>query len=206
MWYHYCNLEESEDRIKDRIVSWLLYKYTNGTIRIGYRDLNSATVPLPEEVSNVLESNDFKEIRDFFFSRIEFDDNSYPTGLEIGIKQFANKHGEILRGESFTTENNITGKKSTYKTVTGYQQNDEDEFLIVFADNLNNVSPESGQTLLQAITKVSKFFKDIRNKFNFIIIALQQLSADSDSNEAFKLQRYEPRITQLGDCKQVRRD
>lgn len=204
--YLYINAEESSTRIKDRIVSYLLYKYTNREIRIGYRDLNSATVPLPDNVAAVLQDDGFIDIRDFFFNNIEFADETYPTGISIAIKKFAEKHGEIIKGNSFETTNNLTGKKTVCQTTVGYKQKDPNEFLIVFMDNLNNVTPESGQTLLQAITAVSKNFKDIRNKLGLIIIALQQQNAEADTMDAFKLQRVEPKVTSLADCKQTARD
>ena len=90
--YLYLNLEESENRIKDRIVCFLLYKYTDGRVRIGYRDLNSSTIPLAQEVIDILEDDGFKDIRDFFFNHIEFNDSTYPTGIAITIDKFFEKN------------------------------------------------------------------------------------------------------------------
>lgn len=204
--YLYLNLEESENRIKDRIVCFLLYKYTDGRVRIGYRDLNSSTIPLAQEVIDILEDDGFKDIRDFFFNHIEFNDSTYPTGIAITIDKFFEKNGKVTKGDSFTITDNITGKTSIKQRIIGYTQNDPEEFLIVFADNFNNVTPERGQTLLQAITTVSKNFKDTRNKYNAVLIGLQQINAEADSMDAFKQQRIEPRVTQLADCRQVSRD
>lgn len=204
--YLYLNLEESEERIKDRIVSFLLYKYTNGRLRVSYLDLNSSMIPLSEDVCNILEDPQFIKLRNFYFSHIEFEDTTYPTGIDIAVKKFARKNGTIVYGDSFDTIDNMTGKKTTRNVIKGFTQNDPDEFLVVFADNMNNVTPERGQTLLQAITTVSKSFKDDRNKLGLTIIALQQQNSDVDSNDSFSNKRVEPKVTTLADCKQVSRD
>lgn len=204
--YLYFNAEESQEVIKDRIVCYLLHKYTNGNIRISSRDLNSTTIPLSQEVIDVLEDDGFKDIRDFFFNHIEFNDVTYPTGIEIAIRKYVEQNGKIQRGESFTIEDPISGKKSVQHKIIGYEPYDKDVFTIVFFDNFNNITPERGQTLLQAITNVSKCLKDARNRYGLTIVALQQQNAESDSNEAFKIQRVEPTQSRLQDCKMTSKD
>ena len=202
----YINREESEERIKDRIVCFLLYKYTNGAVRLSYLDLNSTAMPLSKEVCDILESDDFIDLRDFFFSHIQFRDMAYPTATAIEVDKFIKANGTVTYGESFPITNSMTGEVTMNRTIKGYEQNDPEEFLVVFDDNLNNVTPEKGQTLLQAITAVSKNYKDVRNKYNISIVVLQQQNAENDSNDAFNAKRVEPKITTLADCKQVARD
>lgn len=197
--YLYINAEESAKRIKSRIVCYLLYKYTNGKVRIGYKTLISSSKPLSQEVCDILDSDDFKDIRDFYFDHIQFVDVTHPTGIEIEIKKFANKFGKIVSGEPFVTIDNNTGKTKTIVPIIGYEHNDPDHFKVIFFDNFNNTTPERGQSLLQAITAVSKNLKDNRNKLGFPIVALQQQSFENDSLDAFKLQSIEPKISTLGD-------
>lgn len=204
--YLYFNAEESREVIKDRIVCYLLNKLTDGRVRIATRDLTSTTVPLSQEILDIIQSEDFQKVMNFFFDRIEFNDVTYPTGISIAIDKFVEENGTKQKGEAFVTENNITGKKSVKQKITGYIHNDPNTFKVIFFDNFNNITPEQGQTLLQAITLVSKNLKDVRNKYNFIIIGIQQQNSEGDSNDAFKIQKLEPSISRLQDCRMTSRD
>lgn len=204
--YLYFNAEESREVIKDRIVCFLLNKLTGGKIRISTRDLTSTTMPLSQEILDTITSEKFQEVLNFFLDRIEFNDITYPTGISIAIDKFVEENGTKQKGDSFVTENNITGKKITKQKIIGYTHNDPDTFKVIFFDNFNNITPEQGQTLLQAITVVSKNLKDVRNKYNFIIIGIQQQNSEGDSNDAFKIQKLEPSISRLQDCRMTSRD
>lgn len=204
--YLYFNAEESREAITDRIVCFLLNKLTDGKIRISTKDLNSTVDDLKDEIEKVICSEKFQEVCKFFLSRIEFNNETHPTAIDIAVNKFAEENGTKQRGESFVTENKLTGKKVVRQHIIGYTHNDPDTFKVIFFDNFNNITPEQGQTLIQAITEVSQTFVNARNTYGFTIIGIQQQNSEGDSNDAFKIQKLEPSITRVQDGKKTGKD
>lgn len=84
----YFTLEENADRIVQRFMSFLLYYLSRGKIRISPRDLRSTdnNNPLPEEIIELLKSEEYRKILNFFESTIDFiSDGCNPTGKNLHI-------------------------------------------------------------------------------------------------------------------------
>lgn len=77
----YFNLEETQERVVERFMSYLLYK-TKGW-RYSPSALRSTRRLLPKEVIDAL-NNDYNDILDFFEKNVVFSTTGNPTGKRIG--------------------------------------------------------------------------------------------------------------------------
>lgn len=77
----YFPLEETPERIMNRFMSWLLYDFSKGKIRVSPRDLRSTTSAVDETVLELLNSDEIKDIMKYFEEHIIFpDEPGNPTG------------------------------------------------------------------------------------------------------------------------------
>lgn len=75
----YFPLEETEDRITERFMSWLLFKLKK--IRVSPRDLRSTISAVSQDILDILESEEFQEILDYFEECVIIaDEVGNPTG------------------------------------------------------------------------------------------------------------------------------
>ena len=203
----YFPLEETPERIMQRFISYLLYDYTKGQIRISPRDLRSTTndKPCPQEVLDMLENDEIKDILDYFESNIIFNTTGNPTGIYKACKQYAEEHGKVLT------------KKSKYKDDFGtvhevdafdrYIPDNPNEYKIIIIDTINLIDTEKGLTLKQSMDKLSEYLaKYLRNRYNFSPVVIQQQAFESEGLDAFKANKVRPSVAGLGDSKYSSRD
>lgn len=203
----YFPLEETPERIMQRFISYLLYDYTKGEIRISPKDLRSTSNdnPCPQEVLDMLENDEIKDILDYFESNIIFNTTGNPTGIYKACKQYAEEHGKVLT------------KKSKYKDDFGvvhevdafdrYVPDNPNEYKIIIIDTINLIDTEKGLNTKQSMDKLSEYLaKYLRNRYNFTPIVIQQQNFDSEGLEAFKSNKVRPSVAGLGDSKYVSRD
>ena len=62
----YFNLEETKERILQRFMSWLLYRFSKGSIRISPKDLRSTTKAVDEKILDRLRQFDIQDILQYF--------------------------------------------------------------------------------------------------------------------------------------------
>ena len=70
----YAPLEESKRKVTMRFMRYLLYIHSGFKIRVTHQELTSTLEgnPVSEEVLNVLESEEYKKIMEFFESHVTF--------------------------------------------------------------------------------------------------------------------------------------
>lgn len=200
----YFPLEETEDRITERFMSWLLYKLKG--IRISPRDLRSTTSAVPQEVLDILESEEFQEILDYFEECVIIPDEAgNPTGIYKYCVRYAEEHGTVhykkgRRKDEF-------GNVQEVEVFDSYEQDDPNEYRLVVIDTINLIDTERGMTMKQSMDKLSEYLaKYLRNKYHYSPVVIQQQAFDQESNEAFKLGRMRPSVAGLGDSKYTSRD
>lgn len=200
----YFPLEETEDRITERFMSWLLYKLKG--IRISPRDLRSTTSAVPQEVLDILESEEFQEILDYFEGCVIIPDEAgNPTGIYKYCVRYAEEHGTVhykkgKRKDEF-------GNVQEIEVFDSYEQDDPNEYRLVVIDTINLIDTERGMTMKQSMDKLSEYLaKYLRNKYHYSPVVIQQQAFDQESNEAFKLGRMRPSVAGLGDSKYTSRD
>lgn len=78
----YFPLEESIENITLRFISHILFKLSNGNIRISPLDLKSVNEnkPLPEEVLALLHTEEYQKLLKFFEETVMFFDDRNATG------------------------------------------------------------------------------------------------------------------------------
>jgi len=79
----YAPFEESERKVTLRFMRYLLYKHSGYRIRISQKELTSTLEghPVNEEILDLLESKEYKDIMNFFESHVTFLEDRNPTGI-----------------------------------------------------------------------------------------------------------------------------
>lgn len=202
----YYPLEETPEDVMIRFMSFLLYTLSKGTIRIAPIDLKSTknNKPLSKEVLNILNSEEYRKILNFFESSIIFSNSCNPTGVYNECKRYAEEHGTVHR--KTTKIKDELGNTKEIQSFDYYESDDVDEYRIVFIDHISLVSPERGMTLKQTVDKLSEYCVLLRNRYKFTPVVIQQQSFAGESLDAFKENKVRPTIANLSDSKYPSRD
>lgn len=202
----YFPLEETEDRITERFMSWLIYRYTNGKLRICPRDLRSTTKAVPQEALDILELPEVIDILDYFEENVIIaEESGNPTGIYKYCVRYAEEHGTVHRRK--VTIKDEFGNPKEINVFSSYEQNNPGEYRLIVIDTINLVDTERGMNTKQSMDKLSEYLaKELRNKFHFSPVVIQQQAFEQESNEAFKLGRMRPSVAGLGDSKYTSRD
>ena len=202
----YFPLEETPERILQRFISWLLFEFSKGKIRISPRDLRSTITPVSAEVLDIINSPDIQDVIEYFEEHVIFpEESANPTGIYKYCKQYAENHGTVYT------------KKGKYKDELGvlrevevfdrYEQEDPNEYRLIIIDTINLIDTERNMTLKQSMDKLSEYCaKYLRNRYHYSPVIIQQQAFESEGNEAFKLGRVRPSVAGLGDSKYTSRD
>lgn len=202
----YFPLEETEYRITERFMSWLLFKYTKGKVRVSPRDLKSTTSAVSEEVFELLEQEDIVKIIDYFEECVDIiEDQGNPTGIYKYCKKYAEEHGTVnYRDIEIKDE---LGMPKTVHAFDSYEQDNPNEYRLIVIDTINLIDTERGLTLKQSMDKLSEYLaKYLRNRYNFSPLIIQQQAMSGEDNEAFKLGKLMPSVAGLGESKILARD
>jgi hypothetical protein len=202
----YFPLEETKERIMQRFMSWLLFKFSKGKMRVSPKELRSTTSVLDEKVVERLEQLDIQAILNYFEEHVIFPSEApNPTGIYKYCKQYAEEHGKVHR-KTVRMKDEL-GQLNDVEVFDSYEQDNPDEYRIIIIDTVNLIDTERGMNLKQSIDKLSEYCaKYLRNRYHYSIVAIQQQAFESEGNEAFKLGRVRPSVAGLGDSKYVSRD
>ena len=202
----YFNMEETEEVLYLRFISYLLYIVSGGKILLSTTDLTSAAnVALPQHILDLLETSPYKEVLDFYEQCVEFRGERHPTGIKIAIDSYIRSHGTIIR-KPIEYEDKLTGEVKTMNIFDKYIPNDPDEYFLPIFDHIGLTQPEKGQTLKQAIDDVSTYNVKIRNRYEASPVVVQQQAGDQESVENFKYSKLRPTPGGLSDSRYPSRD
>lgn len=202
----YFPLEETKERIMQRFMSWLLFRFTHGKMRVSPKELRSTTDALDEAVLDRLRQDDIKLILEYFEEHVIFPTEApNPTGIYKYCKQYAEEHGTVNKRK--VTVKDELGQPQEIEVFDSYEQDNPDEYRMIIIDTINLIDTERGMTLKQSIDKLSEYCaKYLRNRYHYSPIIIQQQAFESEGNDAFKLGRVRPSVAGLGDSKYVSRD
>lgn len=202
----YFPLEETEDRIRQRFLSWLLFKKSNGGLRISPRDLRSTTSILDESIVDRIRQFDIDDICKYFDDHVIFPKESpNPTGIYKFCKQYAEEHGTVKK--KTVQMKDEFGVLQDVEIFDSYEQDNPNEYRMIIIDTINLIDTERGMTLKQSIDKLSEYLaKYLRNRYHYSPIVIQQQAFESEGNESFKLGRVRPSAYGAGDSKYTMRD
>ncbi len=202
----YFPLEETKERILQRFMSWLLFNFTKGSIRVSPKDLRSTVNPVDENVLDRLNQFDIQDILQYFEDHVIFPSESpNPTGIYKYCKQYAEEHGTVHK--KIIKIKDELGQPQEKEVFESYEQDNPNEYRLIIIDTINLIDTERGMTLKQSMDKMSEYLaKYLRNRYHYTPIVIQQQAFESEGNEAFKLGRVRPSVAGLGDSKYISRD
>lgn len=202
----YFPLEETKERIMQRFMSWLLFKKSQGSMRVSPKELRSTTQALDESIIDRLRQFDIQDILNYFEEHVIFPTEApNPTGIYKYCKQYAEEHG-TTKTRTVKIKDEL-GQMQDVEVFDSYEQDNPNEYRMVIIDTVNLIDTERGMNLKQSIDKLSEYCaKYLRNRYHYSIIAIQQQAFESEGNESFKLGRVRPSVAGLGDSKYVSRD
>lgn len=202
----YFPLEETPERIMQRFISWLLFDFSKGKIRVSPRDLRSTKGAVSQEVLDIIASDEIQDILKYFEEHILFPEESgNPTGIYKYCVKYAKEHGTVYtKPGEFKDE---FGKVYEKPVFDRYEQDNPNEYRLIIIDTINLIDTEKGLTLKQSMDKLSEYCaKYLRNKYHYSPVVIQQQAFESEGNEALKLGRVRPSVAGLGDSKYTSRD
>lgn len=202
----YFPLEETPERIMQRFISWLLFDFSKGKIRVSPRDLRSTKGAVSQEVLDIIASDEIQDILKYFEECVLFPEESgNPTGIYKYCVKYAKEHGTVYtKPGEFKDELGKTYEKPVFDR---YEQDNPNEYRLIIIDTINLIDTEKGMTLKQSMDKLSEYCaKYLRNKYHYSPVIIQQQAFESEGNEALKLGRVRPSVAGLGDSKYTSRD
>lgn len=201
----YYPLEETQEKITLRFMSYLLYTLSDFKIQVSTEDLTSVREALDEEVVNLLESKEYQDILNFFQECVEFKESTNPTGCYKDLKKYAESNGTIHKKKvSYTNKN--TDEIIEQEVFDYYEPYNPKEYVIIIYDHLSLISQEKNMDLRQTMAKLSEYMVYLRNTYSYIPVVIQQQSYETQSLEAFKNNKIRPSVAGLSDCKYTSRD
>ena len=200
----YFSLEETVEKVITRYMSYLLYKLDG--IRIAPTDLRSTNsdYPVPQEVLDKLESEEYKKRLDFFDANVQFEtEDTNPTGILRVCKDYAKTVGEYKSHRQMSNGANF----KEIEVFDSYKPYDPNHYKIVILDHIGLVDKEQGFRTKDSIDKMSEYgVKYLRNRFKYTFVAIQQQAAEAQGLEAVKQKRTVPTTSTLADSKYTSRD
>lgn len=202
----YFPLEETPERILQRFISWLLFTFSKGEIRVSPRELRSTTSALSKEILDTINSDEILNILKYFEEHVIFpNEASNPTGIYKFCKQYAEEHGIVLTKPGKYKDD--FGNIKEVQVFDKYIPDNPNEYRLIIIDTINLIDTEKGMTLKQSMDKLSEYLaKYLRNRYNYSPVVIQQQAFDQEGNEAFKIGKIRPSVAGLGDSKYTSRD
>ena len=203
----YFSLEMSKEEKYRQLMCHLLYYISKGKIRIDPKTLSSTANALPEEVLEILSSEEYQQYFKFFEEHVEYIDSvKNPFGLYKLCREYAKAHG-TQHTKFIDIEDNKTHEIKSTEVDDYYIADDPDEYVIILVDHLALLSPEKGGDIREAIIKfTSDYAISLRNKYHYIPVLIQQQAAAQESNDNLKLNKLKPTLDGLGEAKITQRD
>lgn len=203
----YFSLEMSKEDKFDQLTCFWLYQHTRGRIRIDTKRLNSLNEVLNPEVIELLESDEYKDFFEFLEAHtIFYESVGNPTGIYHQCKNFAESRGTLYYKEMEWTDN-TTKKTYTKKVIDKFVKHNPKEYWIAITDHYTLLTPEGGMDLRNTVGRFSSGYSvRLRNIYGFTMVGIQQQSAESQSNESFKLDRLSPHPGNLAENKSTKND
>lgn len=202
----YFPLEETPERILQRFISYLLYIKSGNKIRVAPRDLRSTTEAVSEDILKYIEDPEISDILKYFEENVIFpQDCNNPTGIYKWCKQYAEDNGTVYTKPG--KYKNEFGETVDTQVFDRYEQNDPNEYRLIIIDTINLIDTERGMSLKESMDKLSEYLaKYLRNRYHYSPVVIQQQAFSGESNDAVKLGRIAPSISNLGDSKYISRD
>lgn len=204
----YFALEETPERVMQRFMSYLLFTLSKGKIRISPKDLRSSKndKPLTKEILDILQTDEYRDILNYFEDNIIFSSTANPTGIYKECRKYAEDNGTVYT-KSSKYKDEISGLTKETETFDWYKPNDPNEYKLIIIDHIGLIDTERSLSLKQSMDKLSEYLgKYLRNRYLFSPVVIQQQSFEGESNDSYNNGRIRPSAQGLGDSKYISRD
>lgn len=203
----YYALEETKEEIMTKFMSYLLYTLSGGKIVICPSDLESTNADkiVSQEILDLLKSDEYNKLLDYFEEHIIFGSSANPTGIWLDMTKYAEMNG-VIHYKDMTIVDKITGELKKIKAFDYYEPADPDEYVMILVDHVSLLNPEKGMTTRETINKLSEYMVSLRNKYSYIPVIIQQQSSETLGLDAYRANKIKPTLTGLGDSKYTARD
>lgn len=201
----YFTLEMSENQKITQAISNRLYRSSKGKIRIDPVNLRSTRNAIDDEILKLIDQED--DYFEYFNKTVTFIDNiKHAYGIFKYMDDYAKANGTIhYKDVEFTNHEN--GEKIKHTIFDRYEPDRPDEYVIVIVDHVSLLHPSKGNTLHQEISDLSsKYFVQLRNRYNYSPVIVQQQSAASESLDNMKANKLKPSLVDIADNKLTSRD
>ena len=203
----YYNLEETQDAIILRFMCHLLYVLSHKAIRKTPNDLKSVREDkvIDSETLDLFETDEYKNILDFFEKTVSFYDDKNPFGIFKQAKVYAENNGVTYRRklDIRDKDGNVVEGKEVFDYYKPY---DEKEYVMVIVDHISLISPDGKQDLREGIVCLSNYMIQLRNRYRYIPVMVQQQGTETTDLEAFKNKKIRPTVAGLSDSKYTAKD
>lgn len=175
----YYPLEETAEAITLRFMSFLLYTLSHGKVRKSSMDLKSTNENnvLDEECLNLLESEEYQKLLNYFEETVTFLPDRNPTGIYKTIKRYADNNGRTIN-KTIKIKNKETGVEEEQSVFDYYIPDNPNEYVLIIVDHVSLLESERGLDLRQTINKLSEYMILVRNRYNYTPVLIQQQSVN----------------------------
>ena len=204
-------LEETKEAITLRFIAYLLFYISKGKVIVSPKDLKSSDerYPVSQEILDMMNLDEFKAIFEIYEDIVIFCEDRNPTGIYKKMVTYAESHGKVIKRPQKFTEVDAFGNKTekTEWVFDRYEPDDPDEYVFCIADHLGLLSIETQLGTLKAtIEKLSDYFIQLRNKYHYICVGVQQQNTETTNLEAYKSGKIRPTKDGLKDTKRTGED
>lgn len=212
----YFTLEMTKEEKIRQLMSYYLYK-KNGTLISPVKLQSKFEYILEQEKIGYLEE-DLKFFDDFE-SIVSYYKVANPYGVFKELRTYAHNNGYYVdkAGNKLDTKKIETGESTEVFKIDRYVANDPDEYVICIYDHASLVTPErdkeTGEIMNQhqAMTKLSKHFMHMRDRWNYIPVLVQQQALEGEKQQfTYKgdsiIQKLKPTHDGLANNKEIGRD
>lgn len=201
----YYPLEESKEDIFIRFICHCLY--VGSDIEINPNVLKSTinNEAVDEAILDLIENDErYKKIEEFFEESVIFSESMNPTGVYNECRAYAEEHG-IIHKKKIRIKDELKIEKEV-EVFDWYEPDDPDEYKIIFFDHASLIHTEKKMELKASIDKLSEYCVELRNRYGFSPVIIQQQASAGETLDAFKENKLRPSIVNLSDSKYCGRD
>lgn len=203
----YYPYEETKEDILIRFICYILYVQSGFKIHLSPSQIKSTRQEdlLDERIIELLGKEEYANILNFFEESVIFSESHNPSGVYFEAKRYAEEHGTV-HTKKVKVKDSVTGVTKEVDVFDYYEQDDPEEYRIIFADHISLLQPENGMTLKQSIDKFGEYCVMLRNRYKYSPVIIQQQAFAGEGLDAFKENKVRPTIANLGDSKYLSRD
>lgn len=201
----YCNWEESIERVEQRYISYLLWRYKK--MRISPSRLRSSgNRAISDDILKIIEEDpQIKECLNYWHNHVTYITETNPTAIRKTVRTFLCEHGKeetekykVKYKDKNEFDQEIVVEEEKEKIV-GYIEDNPNTLNLIFIDHISCCTTERGFTLKQSIDKIVDYCVGFRNIYKVSTVIIQQQNTQGESAQNIKINKIRPSKEGLAD-------